>query len=88
MTITVLRSGTLITGDGQISLPDTDVVLIEGVVRDLPHSDVDRSFGQADLIVDPTRKVLTPGLICDSPSSTRPLTRRSPHHDGDVRSSA
>jgi hypothetical protein len=59
------------------SLPDTDVVLVDGVVLDLPHSDADRSFGQADLIDDPTRKVVTPGLICDSPSSTRPLTRRS-----------
>ena len=86
MTITVIRSGT--TGDGQTSLPDTDVILIDGVVHDLPHSDPDRSFGQADLIVDATGEVVTPGLICDSPSSTQPLTRRSPHHDGDVRSSS
>lgn len=63
MTSTVIRSGTVITGDGRTSLPDTGVVLVDGVVRDLPHSDPDRSFGQADLIVDATGKVVTPGLI-------------------------
>jgi hypothetical protein len=29
MTITVVRSGTIITGDGRISLPNTDVVLVD-----------------------------------------------------------
>jgi hypothetical protein len=51
VTITIIRSGTVITGDARTSLPDTDVVPVDGVVRDLPHSDPDRSFGQADLIV-------------------------------------
>ncbi|MGH3812700.1 MAG: hypothetical protein ACRDUV_09635 [Pseudonocardiaceae bacterium] len=60
MTITVVRSGTLITGDGQTSLPDTDVILVDGIIRDLPRSDSDRSLGQADLIVDATGKVVTP----------------------------
>jgi hypothetical protein len=60
VTITVIRSNTVITGDGQTSLPDTDVVLVDGVVRDLPRSDSDRSLGQADLIVDTTGKVVTP----------------------------
>ncbi|MGH8349551.1 MAG: hypothetical protein ACRES5_23770 [Pseudomonas sp.] len=60
MTITVVRSGTLITGDGQTSLPDTDVILVDGIIRDLPRSDSDRSFGQVDLIVDATGKVVTP----------------------------
>jgi N-acyl-D-aspartate/D-glutamate deacylase len=90
VTITVIRSGAVITGDGQPSSPDTDtdVVLVDGVVHDLSRSDPDRSFGQADLIIDATGKVMTPGLICASPSSTQPLTKRSPHHDGDVLSSA
>jgi hypothetical protein len=34
MTITATRSSTVITGDGQTSLPDTDVILIDGVARD------------------------------------------------------
>lgn len=28
MTIAIIRSGTVVTGDGRISLPDTDVVLV------------------------------------------------------------
>jgi cytosine/adenosine deaminase-related metal-dependent hydrolase len=76
--ITVIRSGTVITGDGRTCLPDTDLVLVDGVVRDLPRSDPSRSFGQADLIIDATGQIATPGPICDSPSSTRPLTRWSP----------
>ncbi|MCA1703332.1 MAG: hypothetical protein LC808_08745 [Actinobacteria bacterium] len=52
MTITVIRSCTVITSDGRTCLPDTDVILVDGVVRDLPHSDADQSFGQADLIID------------------------------------
>lgn len=60
MTITVIRSSTVITGDGQTSLSDTDVVLVDGVVRDLPHPDLDRSFGQADLTIDATGKAVTP----------------------------
>jgi hypothetical protein len=60
VTITVIRFGTVITGDGQTSLPDTDVVLVDGVIRDFPRSDSDRSLGQADLIVDTTGKVVTP----------------------------
>lgn len=67
MTITVIRSGTVITGDGRASLPDTDVVLVDGVVRDLPHSDPDRSFGQADLIVGrKIRKIPSPVLPMSS----------------------
>jgi hypothetical protein len=52
VTITVIRSGTAVTGDDRTSLPDTDVILVDGVVRDLPHSDADRSFEQTNLIVD------------------------------------
>jgi cytosine/adenosine deaminase-related metal-dependent hydrolase len=63
VTITIIQSGTVITGDGRTSLPDTNVVLVEGVVRDLPHSDPDRSFGQKDPIIDATRKLMTPGLL-------------------------
>jgi cytosine/adenosine deaminase-related metal-dependent hydrolase len=63
VTITIIQSGTVITGDGRTSLPDTNVVLVEGVVRDLPHSDPDRSFGQTDPIIDATRKLMTPGLL-------------------------
>jgi len=37
VTITVIRSGTVITGDGRTCLPDTDVVLVDGVVRDLAN---------------------------------------------------
>jgi hypothetical protein len=48
VTITVIRSGTVITGDGRTSLPDTDVVLVDGVVRDLPYTRIriDRSGRQ------------------------------------------
>jgi N-acyl-D-aspartate/D-glutamate deacylase len=63
VTITIIQSSTVITGDGHTCWPHTDVILIEGVVRDLPRSDPDRSFRQADLIIDATGEVVTPGLL-------------------------
>jgi len=65
VTITVIRSGTVITGDARTSLPDTGVVPADGVVHDLPHSDPDRSFGQADLIVAMASSHIAEA-ICDS----------------------
>jgi hypothetical protein len=60
VTITVTGSCTVITSDGQTCLPNTDVIPVDGVVRDLPRSYADRLLGQADLIIDATRKFLTP----------------------------
>jgi hypothetical protein len=55
VTITVIRSGTVITGDDRTSLPDTDVILVDGVVHDLPHPDPDQSFGQTASSTRPER---------------------------------
>jgi imidazolonepropionase-like amidohydrolase len=63
VTVTVIRSGTVITGDGVSSWPDTDVVIVDGTVRELLPADPDRSFGQADLVVDATGRHVLPGLI-------------------------
>jgi imidazolonepropionase-like amidohydrolase len=63
MTVTVIRSGTIITGDGRSSRPSTDVVFIDGTVRELLPADPERSYGQADLVVDATGTLVLPGLI-------------------------
>ena len=56
MTITVIRSRTVITGDSRSCLPDTDAILVDGVVRNFPRSDADRSFGrQTSLPTQPER---------------------------------
>ncbi|MCP9952583.1 amidohydrolase family protein [Actinomadura madurae] len=63
MTVTVIRSGTVVPGDGTASLPGTDVVIVDGAVRDLPSSDPERPYDRADLVIDAAGKVVLPGLI-------------------------
>ncbi|MEV5413153.1 amidohydrolase family protein [Thermopolyspora sp. NPDC052614] len=63
MTITVIRSGTVIPGVGVSSLPSTDVVIVDGAVRDLLPSNPARPYDQADLVIDAAGKVVLPGLI-------------------------
>jgi imidazolonepropionase-like amidohydrolase len=63
VTITVIQAGTVITGDGRSVLARTDVVVIDGLVRELLPEHPERPYDQADLVVDATGKVVMPGLI-------------------------
>lgn len=61
--MTVIRGGTVITGDGRSVLAGTDVVVIDGIVRELLPSHPERSYEQANLVVEATGHVVMPGLI-------------------------
>ena len=51
-----IRSCTIITSDGRTCWPDTDGILLDGVIRDLPCSDMGCSFGQEASSVNATGK--------------------------------
>lgn len=60
VTVTVIRSGTVVPGDGTASLPGTDVVIVDGAVRDLPSSDPERPYDRADLVIDAAARSCCP----------------------------
>jgi imidazolonepropionase-like amidohydrolase len=63
MPTTVIRSGTVVTGDGRTTATATDVVIVDGRIRALLPADTGRSYEQADRILDATGKLILPGVI-------------------------
>lgn len=63
MSTIVVRSGTVVTGDGRTVEPNTDVVITSGKIAELLPGDAQRTYGQADQIIAASGKVVIPGII-------------------------
>jgi imidazolonepropionase-like amidohydrolase len=63
MPTTVIRSGAVVTGDGRTVAAATDAVIVDGRIRDLLPAGADRSYEQADRVLDAAGKLVLPGVI-------------------------
>src|SRR5262249_20316207 len=63
MSSTVIRAGTVVTGDGRTVTPATDVVIADGRIRDLLPANPDLAYDRVDRSLDASGKLVLPGVI-------------------------